>query len=230
MDISPVIAIDGPSGSGKSTIAKLVAAKLGYLYIDTGAMFRALAIHFSQKNILVDDLESLKSSLSQLDFRYGESSDRLIVIDGENLTDKIREHHVSDLASIYSKVSVIREYLLNKQRDIGNNNFCVMEGRDIGTVVFPNAYIKIFLTASPEVRAKRRYNELISRGEQNHSVEKILEDIKIRDERDKGREEAPLVQASDAQMILTDDKTIEELVNQISTLSEKDSHKVSLKK
>ena len=219
MEISSVIAIDGPSGSGKSTVAKKVAEKLNYIYIDTGAMFRALAVYLDGLNIPHDSESEIDSCLGKLNIQYGESSEKLIILDDENLTTRIREHYVSDLASKYSKNPAIRKYLLQKQRDLAKDHSCVMEGRDIGTVVFPNAYLKIFLTASPQERAQRRYLELQSRGSSNLSLENILEDIERRDERDKSREQAPLVQAEDATMIVTDGQTVDEIVNTIEQLS-----------
>ena len=148
-----VVAIDGPSGSGKSTIAKRVAEKLNFLYIDTGAMFRALGYYFDQKNIAFDDLETIDNELLTLDFDYSRNPSKIVSINGENLADKIREHHVSKLASDISKLTSIRNYLFIIQREIGMAEFSVMEGRDIGTVVFPDA-------GGPMMNARSGYKNL----------------------------------------------------------------------
>lgn len=207
-EVSKVIAIDGPSGSGKSTIAKMVAAELSLIYLDTGAMFRALGYILNQTDIdltqpVLNEAESskMKSILENLTFEYGVNNDILIRIDGEDLTQKIREHEVSGLASLVSKYGIVRDYLKIKQREIVIDQASVLEGRDIGTVVFPNAALKIFLTADAQVRALRRYEQLIEKDEKNranYSVKQILNDIEQRDKQDKERAIAPLIRAHDA--------------------------------
>jgi CMP/dCMP kinase len=219
-----VLAIDGPSGSGKSTIAKLVAKNLNILYIDTGAMFRAFAYILSQKDLIIDgpsdsEVQKIKAELAVMDFNYGVSEQELIVINGENLTQIIREHHVSTLASQVSKIQIVRDYLKDKQREIVGQNHSVMEGRDIGTVIFPNAYCKIFLTASDEVRAQRRFSELQAKGDTKTDLATVLIDLKKRDESDIQRANAPLKKADDAQLVDTSDLTIQEVVENIVSIS-----------
>ena len=215
-----VIAIDGPSGSGKSTVARLVSKELDFLYIDTGAMFRAIAYFLDKTEILETNDAHIQQFLNDCDFKYTGTVSELIHINGENLTSVIREHHVSGLASVYSKNPIIREFLKKEQQKLGNTHFCVMEGRDIGSVVFPKAKLKIFLTASNEVRAQRRFEELQSKGEGIEiSKEQILKDIIERDERDSNRKVAPLIQAGDAVKVLSDDLTIQEVVQKIISLA-----------
>lgn len=211
---SKVIAIDGPSGSGKSTVAKNLAREIGVLYIDTGAMFRALAYYFDKKNLPFVENDSTVSALHALKMTYGVSEQELIAINGENLTEKIREHHVSKLASEISQLPFIRKYLLQFQRSLTHDRVCVMEGRDIGTVVFPDSFAKFFITASAETRALRRLNQLNENGESHHTLEKIIEDVRIRDEKDSNREVAPLKKADDAELI----DTTELNLNEITTL------------
>lgn len=211
---SKVIAIDGPSGSGKSTVAKNLAREIGVLYIDTGAMFRALAYYFDKNNLPFIENQTTISALHALKMGYGISEQELIVINGENLTEKIREHHVSKLASEISQLPFIRKYLLQFQRSLTHDRVCVMEGRDIGTVVFPDSFAKFFITASAETRALRRLNQLNENGESHHTLEKIIEDVRIRDEKDSNREVAPLKKAEDAELI----DTTELNLNEITTL------------
>lgn len=208
---SKVIAIDGPSGSGKSTIAKNLAKEMGVLYIDTGAMFRALAYVFHKNSLPFENNAQTIMFLKNLKMNYGVSDKELIVINGENLTEKIREHHVSKLASEISGLSFIREYLLNFQRSLARDHFCVMEGRDIGTVVFPDSFAKFFITASVETRAQRRLNQLNEGGDFNYSLQQIIEDVRIRDEKDSNREVAPLKKAEDAELIDTTKLNLDEI-------------------
>lgn len=216
--ISKVIAIDGPSGSGKSTIAKLIAAKLGLVYLDTGAMFRGLGYILDQKNIDAENVSDIEECLQNIKLEYGIDEDTLIKIDGLNLTKIIREHKVSELASIYSQVPEVRSFLKKKQQEIGNARPSILEGRDIGTVIFPKAALKFFLTANPEVRAKRRLTQLIEKDQNNqgkYSVKSILKDIEERDLKDSTRAEAPLVQASDAMAVDTSSLGIDQVVDLI---------------
>lgn len=225
---SKVIAIDGPSGSGKSTIAKLVASELGLTYLDTGAMFRALGyvlnnttIDYSKDGLDAIELSETQKILSNINFEYGVSEEVLIRIDGVDLTSKIREHQVSLLASQVSRFAVIRQFLKEKQREIAKQKPSVLEGRDIGTVIFPNAALKVFLTADSKVRAERRYEQLVEKDSANKdkfSVQQILEDIEERDRQDKERDIAPLTQADDAVAIDTSHMDIISVKNKIIEL------------
>lgn len=216
-----VIAIDGPSGSGKSTITKLLAKELGFLYLDTGAMFRALAYKLAQTGIdfskdRLDPEEELRVQdfLNCLDFQYAPIKDILIMVDGEDLTQKIREHQVSKMASNTSKFPVVREYLKGIQREAAKRGPSILEGRDIGTVIFPEAALKFFLTASSDVRAKRRLRQLREQNKADgHTFEKIKQDIEARDREDSERAAAPLKKASDALEIDTSGMTISEVVD-----------------
>ncbi|MGK0367341.1 MAG: cytidylate kinase, partial [Thermoproteota archaeon] len=186
MKFSPVIAIDGPSGSGKSTIAKMVAGQLNILYIDTGAMFRSLAYLLKERGFNIDEPNSeeekkIEQELSKINFEYGLTEEDLVKIDGENLSKVIRDHKVSTLASQVSKITAVRVYLKELQRVIAGKNHSIMEGRDIGTIVFPNSYCKIFLTASADVRAKRRLAQLIEKGQTELDLETVKADIIKRD-------------------------------------------------
>ncbi|WP_372655509.1 (d)CMP kinase [Halobacteriovorax sp.] len=215
MSLSKVIAIDGPSGSGKSTIAKQLAETLDVLYIDTGAMFRALAYCCDQRNIPLTAGPQMDEFLSNINLEYGKSEDYLIGIDGENLSHKIREHNVSKLASIISQIPQVREFLLNFQRDLASRVVCVMEGRDIGTVVFPDAFCKFFVTASVEVRSNRRLNQLNEAGDSSLSLDQIMIDVKKRDESDMNREVAPLKMAEDASLVDTSEMELLDVLNSL---------------
>jgi cytidylate kinase len=220
-----VIAIDGPSGSGKSTIAKIIADKLQLTYLDTGAMFRSiayvmhkLAIDYDKPELTESESNQVATFLESLDFEYGVSNDVLIRIDGEDLTHKIREHQVSGMASMISKFPVVRNYLATIQRKIAKIKPSILEGRDIGTVIFPKAAVKIFLTASPAIRAKRRYEQLIEKDPANidrYDVAQIEKDIADRDKQDSSRAIAPLKKASDAIEIDTSKLTIDEVCDAI---------------
>jgi cytidylate kinase len=188
MKLDQVIALDGPSGSGKSTVAKLVAEKLHLVYIDTGAMFRAVAyalqhtgINFSKPKLEESEVKLIEKFFHDHRFQFSPAKGVLVQLDNLNLTDVIREHHVSKLASQISKHKVIRDFLAHWQRSIVQNRAAILDGRDIGTVIFPEAALKIFLTASPDERAKRRFEELQARGQLDHGYEEILNDIKERD-------------------------------------------------
>lgn len=211
-----VIAIDGPSGSGKSTIAKELAQSLGVLYIDTGAMFRALAFVADQQKIELSEGESLNLFLASLNIEYGVSEKVLIRINGQDLTDKIREHHVSKLASIISQLPSVRKYLLDFQRSLALDKVCVMEGRDIGTVVFPDSFSKFFITASVEIRAERRLKQLRENGDQSVTLEQIAEDVRKRDETDMNRSVAPLKKAEDAMLLDTTQLNMADIINILS--------------
>jgi len=225
MKLDQVIALDGPSGSGKSTVAKLVAEKLHLVYIDTGAMFRAVAyalqhtgINFSKPKLEESEVKLIENFFHDHRFQFSPAKGVLVQLDNLNLTDVIREHHVSKLASQISKHKVIRDFLAHWQRSIVQNRAAILDGRDIGTVIFPEAALKIFLTASPDERAKRRFEELQARGQLDHGYEEILNDIKERDHEDMTREIAPLKKAQDSVELDTTGKSIQEIVEAIVNL------------
>ncbi len=225
MKLDQVIALDGPSGSGKSTVAKLVAEKLHLVYIDTGAMFRAVAyalqhtgINFSKPKLEESEVKLIENFFHDHRFQFSPAKGVLVQLDNLNLTDVIREHHVSKLASQISKHKVIRDFLAHWQRSIVQNRAAILDGRDIGTVIFPEAALKIFLTASPDERAKRRFEELQARGQLDHGYEEILKDIKERDHEDMTREIAPLKKAQDSVELDTTGKSIQEIVEAIVNL------------
>lgn len=215
-----VIALDGPSGSGKSTVAKLVAQKLNLIYIDTGAMFRAVAyalqhtgIDFTLSKLNNEDEKIIQDFFHNHRFQFAPEPGVLVQLDNLNLTDVIREHHVSKLASQISKHKVIRDFLAQWQRSIVKDRPAILDGRDIGTVIFPNSILKVFLTASPEERAHRRLEELKDRGQGEHDFQSILNDIKERDHVDMTREIAPLKKAEDGIELDSTGKTIEQMVD-----------------
>lgn len=215
-----VIAIDGPSGSGKSTLAKSLAEALKILYIDTGAMYRGLALDAHLKKVPFEECDELDDYLKNVSLVYGQSEESLIIIDDLDLTSKIREHHVSSLASKFSQIVSVREYLINYQRQLGTEKICVMEGRDITTVVFPNAFCKVFVTASPEIRAQRRWDQLFQvKGESTPALEQILKDVIERDDLDINREASPLRVAEDAIKIDTSDMNAQEVLNKLIEVS-----------
>jgi cytidylate kinase len=211
-----VIAIDGPSGSGKSTIAKELARVLGVLYIDTGAMFRALAYQACEEKINLIEGEALVQFLHSLKIDYGVSDSILIRINGLDLSEKIREHHVSGLASVISQLPSVRKYLLDFQRSLANDKICVMEGRDIGTVVFPDSFCKFFITASVDVRAERRLKQLRENGDSKITLAQITEDVRLRDETDMNRSVAPLKKADDAILLDTSALSMNDIIHILS--------------
>lgn len=209
------IAIDGPAGAGKSTIAKAVAKQMSYIYVDTGALYRSIALNAITNNIDTDDVAQINSLLEntnvELKFINGEQR---VFLNNEDVSNKIRTTEVSMMASKVSAVSAVREFLLGLQRDIARKNNVLMDGRDIGTVVLPNAQVKIFLTASPECRAKRRYDDYVAMGI-NENYEKILADIVKRDYDDSHRAIAPLKPAEGAVTVDTSSDTLQQSVNRI---------------
>ena len=213
------IAIDGPAGAGKSTIAKLVAKEKGFIYVDTGAMYRGLAIHFLKKGIDASDVEAVAKACEDAVVSIGyEDGAQQIYLNGENITSMLREEEVGNMASKTSGIPEVRAKLLDLQRNLANEKDVVMDGRDIGTNILPNADVKVYLTASVECRAKRRFKEL----EANNvacDLEEIANDIQERDARDMNREIAPLVQAEDAVYVDSSDMTIEEVVKTIVDLT-----------
>lgn len=209
------VAIDGPAGAGKSTIAKLVAKEKGYIYVDTGAMYRALAIHFLKKGITPEDTAGVVDACRDADvsIRY-ENGAQQVYLNGENVTGMLRTEEVGNMASKTSAVPEVREKLLELQRTLARENDVIMDGRDIGTNILPDADVKIYLTASVETRAKRRYDELKEKGE-DCDLDTIAQDIKDRDERDMNRETAPLKKAEDAVLVDSSYMTIPEVVSEI---------------
>lgn len=209
------IAIDGPAGAGKSTIAKKVAAELGYIYVDTGAMYRALALYFIRQSIDAADEAAIAGALSGVSVCLAyQDGQQQVILNDENVTGSIRTEAVGNMASATSVYPVVRAKLLDLQRDMAANNDVIMDGRDIGTNILPNAEVKIYLTASSKERARRRALELTQKGIAC-DVEAIEHDINERDERDKNREIAPLRQAEDAIYLDTSDMNIDEVVQTI---------------
>ncbi len=206
------IAMDGPSGAGKSTIAKAIAKKLCIDYIDTGAMYRAVGYKMLQKGIAMDDIAAITEMLkeTEIDFSGGN-----IYLDGENINDRIRTEEISKQASDCSALGVVRAKLTEQQQKMGEKKSVIMDGRDIGTVVFPDAEFKFYITATAEERANRRYKELIAKGE-DVTYEKVLADIKQRDHNDSTREINPLKKAEDALELDTTEMGIEEVIDFIS--------------
>ena len=212
------VAIDGPAGAGKSTIAKRVAKERDFIYIDTGAMFRAMAIHFLRCGIAADDHEKISNAVKDVSVTISYANgEQQVFLNGENVTGQLRTEEVGNMASASSVVGDVRKKLLELQRNLAASANVVMDGRDIGTVVLPNADVKVYLTASVEVRAQRRYKELIEKG-QTADLEKIKKDIEERDYRDMNREIAPLRQAEDAVLVDSSDMTIDESVQAILDL------------
>ena len=212
------IAIDGPAGAGKSTIAKRVSAQLKFIYIDTGAMYRAMAIYMLNENIPPDDGDKIDAACEQanieISFLNGEQQ---VILNGENVTSKLRAESVGDMASKVSVRGKVRRRLVELQQQIAAKNNVVMDGRDIGTVVLPEAELKIYLTASSAVRAKRRYDEMMAKDE-GCDLAEIQKDIEERDLRDMTREESPLKKADDAVELDSSNMTIEEVTEKIISL------------
>lgn len=205
------IAIDGPSGAGKSTLAKMVAAELNFLYVDTGAIYRTVGLYAKKNNVDPHDRPAVTALLDsiQIDMNYGEDGLQRMYLNGEDVTTDIRQHEISAYASAVSAIPEVRAFLLDMQRSFARTNNVVMDGRDIGTVVLPDAQIKIFLTANPEDRARRRYEELLQRGQQA-DYETVLKDLIQRDYNDSHRASAPLRQADNALLLDTTGNTLEE--------------------
>lgn len=214
------IAIDGPAGAGKSTVAKGAAKKLGYIYVDTGALYRTIALACTRENIDLTDEESVKSVVSKISVRLGfENGVQKVYLLDEDVSEKIRTPEISMAASLVSKVPYVRSYLLDLQRDIAKNNNILMDGRDIATVVLPYADVKIFLFASPECRADRRYKELVEKGE-NVDYNDVLDDIVKRDYQDSHRDIAPLKPAEDSVMFDTSNLGLQESIDKLIEIVE----------
>ena len=213
------IAIDGPAGAGKSTIARLAAKKLGYIYVDTGAMYRAIALYLIWREVDIYDEEALSKALERANINIVyENGVQHVFLNLQDVSAEIRSEKVSIMASKTSALSPVRAKLLDLQRDIAAKNDVIMDGRDIGTNILPNAEVKIYLDASPDVRAKRRYDELKLKGE-NPDLEEIKKGIETRDYQDMNRDIAPLKQAEDAVYIDSSDLTIAEVVDKIIDLA-----------
>ncbi len=192
------IALDGPSGAGKSTVAKALAKRLGIIYVDTGALYRTIGLYVKRKGVDKEDKEGVISCLSEIDLNMQFiNGEQIITLNGERVGDNIRTGEIAMYASKVSAIPEVRAFLLNTQRDIASKNSVVMDGRDIGTVILPDAEVKVFMTASPEARAERRYKELIAKGE-DCTLESVLADIIQRDKNDSTRQTAPCVPAEDA--------------------------------
>ena len=213
------VAVDGPAGSGKSTITKMVAEKLGFNYVDTGAMYRALTYNFLSNDLKELEENRIKELLEKLDFRveYVDGVQYVYVNDVE-VSDKIRTAEVSQYTSLFAKSPAVREFLIDTQRNLAHTNNIIMDGRDIASVVLPNADVKIFLTASVEERARRRVLDFERQGLENVDFEKVKEDIKARDWQDENRDIAPLVKVDSATLVDTTSMTIDEVVDKMTEL------------
>lgn len=216
--IRPIVAIDGPAGAGKSTVARIVADRLGYLYIDTGAMYRAVAWKVLSAGISISDQRAITALAKRLDIRLEKrDGEQRVLADDEDVTEAIRTADATRLSSPVSAIRGVRKRLVELQRKIGEHGGVVMEGRDIGTVVFPDAQVKVFLTASAEERARRRTAELREKGIEA-DISQIAAEIAERDLRDSSRSHAPLRQAPDAVLIETDKLSADEVADRIVRL------------
>ncbi|NWF93435.1 MAG: (d)CMP kinase [Syntrophaceae bacterium] len=214
------IAIDGPSGAGKSTVARSLAARLGYIYIDTGAMYRAVALKARERAIAPGDEDRLARLASEISISFVSKGEEIRVFcEGEDVTEAIRLPEISRLASEISKERGVREALVQKQREMGSKGRVVLEGRDIGTVVFPNADVKFYLDADIEERGRRRFNELVQKGVQV-DFEETLQEVKQRDREDMARVHSPLRKAEDAVVIDSTSLSVEEVVEEMARIVE----------
>ena len=213
------VAVDGPAGSGKSTITKMVAKSLGFNYVDTGAMYRALTFNFLSNGLDELEEEKIKELLSKTDFKV-EYVDgvQYVYVNDEEVSDKIRTAEVSKFTSLFAKSPAVRDFLIDTQRNLANTNNIIMDGRDIASVVLPNADVKIFLTASVEERARRRVLDFERQGIENVDFEKVKEDIKARDWQDENRDIAPLIKVESATLLDTTSLTIDEVVEKMTEL------------
>ncbi|MBQ7781404.1 MAG: (d)CMP kinase [Lachnospiraceae bacterium] len=218
--MSYCVAIDGPAGAGKSTIAKKIAKQMGLVYVDTGAMYRALALFMIRNGIATDDLESMNTRCEEADItiRY-ENGEQVVYLNGENVNAYLRTEEVGNMASVSSTQPNVRKKLVSLQKELAKTTDVIMDGRDIGTCVLPDADVKIYLTADSAVRAKRRYDELTAKGI-TCDLDEIEKDIIDRDHRDMTREESPLRQALDAILVDSSYMTIDEVVETIIKICE----------
>lgn len=213
------VALDGPSGAGKSTLARRAAKHFGYIYVDTGALYRSIGLYMLRKNVVSTDESSVVSLLPEieLEMKYDDNGVQRMILNGEDVTDEIRTPEASKYASDVSAMPPVREFLLNMQRDMAEKYNVIMDGRDIGTVVLPNAGLKVFLVADASVRARRRYDELVARG-MEVSYDDVLNDMNQRDKNDSERAAAPLKAADDAVILDTTELNFEESVEALCKL------------
>ena len=213
------IAIDGPAGAGKSTIARRLAKELGYHYVDTGAIYRTVAYFMDLLGVSPKDVDGVERYIDELtiQIQYNEKGEQRMIMNGMDVSDDIRSQDISQKASLVSAHAVVRDVMLDMQRDVAKKNNVIMDGRDIGTVVLPRANVKIFLTASVEIRAKRRYDELVAKGTKA-DLNKIQEEIRQRDHQDITRPIAPLKQARDAVLVDTSNMTINEVITTLQRI------------
>ena len=215
------IAIDGPGGAGKSSVAKLIAAKLGMIYVDTGALYRTIGLYMLKNGVSPTDSESVVARLGEFTLELKFINGRqVILLNGEDVGDTIRTPEVSMAASAVSAIGAVRAFLLDTQRNIAKSNNVIMDGRDIGTVILPDAEVKIFLTASPEARAKRRYNELVAKGT-SVTLEQVFSEMAERDKNDSTRDIAPCVPAEDAVYLDNSELDLEGTANAIIAIAER---------
>ena len=213
------IAIDGPAGAGKSTIAKRVSGELSFIYVDTGAMYRSIALYLLRKDISATDVEAVKVALEDIEIAIQYvNGDQHVLLNGEDVSGQIRTEEVGNMASKSSALPCVRAKLLELQKKLAREHDVVMDGRDIGTNILPDAQLKIYLTASVDTRASRRYKELIEKGT-DCDLEAIKKDIEQRDYQDMHRETAPLMQAKDAVYLDSSDMTIDQVVEKIKSLA-----------
>ncbi len=220
------VAIDGPVGAGKSSIAKECARRLGYIYVDTGALYRATGLFCKRKGIEIsqDNAAAIEKAINsglKLEIKL-ENGTQLVFMNGENVSEEIRLPEISMAASAVSAIGCVRHFLLDAQRRVAAENNVIMDGRDIGTVILPDAQVKIFITAKPEIRAKRRYDELIAKGIEA-KFEDVLSDLNTRDYNDSHRAESPLRQADDAILLDTSEFDFEQSVQAVINLIEKEN-------
>lgn len=220
------IAIDGPSGAGKSTIARKLAAEMGYYYVDTGAIYRTVAYFFDLWGVAPKDIDGISRYIDELTIgiEYDENGLQHMIMNGMDVTDDLRTQDIAQKASIISAHATVRDLLLEMQRDVAKKHNVIMDGRDIGTVVLPKATVKIFLTASAEVRAQRRTEELKAKG-QKAQYNVVLEQIKQRDYQDTHRDIAPLKQAKNAVLVDTSEMTIDQVVERLKTIIKEKAEK-----
>lgn len=215
------IAIDGPSGAGKSTVAKALAKKLGYIYVDTGALYRAIGLYVRRAGVLPENSAGVIALLPEIDVRLAyENGEQKVLLSGEDVGSLIRTNEISAYASKVSAIPEVRTFLLELQRDMARKNNVIMDGRDIGTVILPDADVKIFMTASPEARIRRRYEELLASG-QSVTLEEVAAAVRERDKNDSTRKVAPAVPAADAVFVDNSGTFEDTLSNVISIIEEK---------